>query len=266
MNAHNPSLHGQETPVGLVSRKPGGRLPFRVSEASHLFFADDPSSGLFEVRTGVFRLSRVTSDGRRYVIGFGYPGDVIGFCPDGFHLSDCEALMDSTVIRHCTESLTTCSANPQTHQALVQAALREIREMQDHCMLMGHNSAHERVAAFLTRLGDRIGERRGKTVEFDLPMPRQDIADFLGLTVETVSRSMTILRKTGIIKVGNLHRIVVLRPVLLDALVAPGTRDRGAGPAAADQPRSGGRDPAPGRAVCRASARRNSATVSSSVS
>lgn len=221
MFAYQPSSY-RDRPIRIAeSRKSFTRLPFHVGAEVHLYYAGDESPGLFVVRTGLFRLSRVTQDGRRYVVGFGYPGDVIGFCPDGAHLSDCEAVVDSTVIRHPTETLTGCHADPGAHQALVQAALREIQEMQDHCMLLGHNLAHERVAAFLTRLGERIGKPRGDTVAFDLPMSRLDIADYLGLTVETVSRSLTILRKAGIIEIRNLHRIVVLKPVRIDALTAP---------------------------------------------
>ncbi|MDK3073491.1 helix-turn-helix domain-containing protein [Sedimentitalea sp. JM2-8] len=224
MYACHPSAYRDESIRIDESRKPFSSLPFQVMAEAHLYYAGDESPGLFEVRTGLFRLSRVTRNGRRYVVGFGYPGDVIGFCPDGVHLSDCEAVVDSAVIRHPTETLTSCRADPRAHQALVRAALREIQEMQDHCMLLGHNLAHERVAAFLTRLGERIGQPKGDSVAFDLPMSRLDIADFLGLTVETVSRSLTILRKAGIIEIRNLHRIVVLQPVRIDALAEPDPR------------------------------------------
>ena len=97
MFAYHPSSY-RDRPIRIAkSRKSFTRLPFHVGAEVHLYYAGDESPGLFEVRTGLFRLSRVTQDGRRYVVGFGYPGDVIGFCPDGAHLSDCEALVDSNL-------------------------------------------------------------------------------------------------------------------------------------------------------------------------
>ena len=104
------------------------------------------------------------------------------------------------------------------HQRLLQAALREISAMQDHFLMLGRKSASERVASFLATLCDRVGAPVGQYQQFTLPMGRCDIADFLGLTTETVSRAITQLRKSKVIALHQIHTVIVLRPDALRAL------------------------------------------------
>ena len=85
-------------------------------------------------------------------------------------------------------------------------------------MMLGRNSARERIAGFLSVLGARLGVPLGQHVEFELPMPRVDIADYLGLSTETVSRSLTELRNAKLIEIKNVHQITLLHPRHLDAL------------------------------------------------
>lgn len=91
-------------------------------------------------------------------------------------------------------------------------------------MMLGRKSAVEKVASFLSVLAERVGEDVGDYKQFTLPMCRSDIADFLGLTMETVSRTFTKLRKNNIIAIDNIHTIIVLRPAALLALTL-GERD-----------------------------------------
>lgn len=215
--AHSTALRAR--PVAPAGRnRPPATLPYLVSAGTNLFREGDRCVGLFEVVAGVLRLSRLTRGGRRYVIGFGFPGDILGHGPDDAHISDCEAVSDARVIRHRPGTLHDRDAGPQLHQALVRGALRQVQAMQDHCMMLGRNNAVDRVAAFLSLLGERLGVRSGQSVAFDLPMPRTDIADYLGLTNETVSRSLTELRRTGLIAITNVHHVVLLRPQCIDAL------------------------------------------------
>lgn len=85
-------------------------------------------------------------------------------------------------------------------------------------MMLGRKSAVEKVASFLNVLSERVGEPVGSHTHFKLPMSRSDIADFLGLTTETVSRTLTQLRKSKIIAIENIHTIVILRPTALIGL------------------------------------------------
>ncbi len=202
-------------PVAAVPHsKPPARLPYCLQTGANLFREGDACSGLFEVVSGVFRLSRLTRGGRRYVVSFGFPGDILGYGPDHYHISDCEAVSDARVIRHRPRLLQDNGA----HQALLKGVLRQVESMQDHCMMLARNSARDRVAAFLSLVGDRLGVRQGKYVEFELPMPRADIADYLGLTTETVSRSLTELRNAKLIAIENVHHVILLHPQQLDAM------------------------------------------------
>jgi CRP-like cAMP-binding protein len=94
----------------------------------------------------------------------------------------------------------------------LKAALREISAMQDHFMMLARKSAQEKVASFLMVLADRIGTPHGDFISIDLAMTRTDIADFLGLTVETVSRTFTQLRAGGIIALDSAQTVIVLDP------------------------------------------------------
>ncbi|MBM7069136.1 helix-turn-helix domain-containing protein [Actibacterium sp. 188UL27-1] len=176
-----------------------------IAAGTYLYFEGDDTTRLYIIKRGVLRLTRVLEDGRRQVIAFGYPGDVIGFPAQGRHHSDCDALADAELRLIPLAALESGGADPALHTALMTAALQEISAMQDHLMVLGRKSAAERVASFLVTLADRNG--RGTAI--DLPMSRSDIADFLGLTTETVSRCFTALRKAGIIRLASANLVDV---------------------------------------------------------
>ena len=184
----------------------------RAKSGANLYFEGDAVERLYQVRSGVLRLTRLLEDGRRQVIAFGYPGDIVGFPCDGLHHTDCDALVDTTYVTYGRSALEDGHDNPALHEELLQAALREIAAMQDHFMMLGQKTSLEKVAAFLSTLTDRVGEFKDGFAQVDLPMSRADIADFLGLTTETVSRTLTQLRKKGVINIDNVHTVVVLQP------------------------------------------------------
>ncbi len=192
----------------------------RHAEARHkagdyLFFEGDTVEHLYEVNSGVLRLTRLLEDGRRQVIAFGYPGDIVGFPSNGKHHTDCDVLVDARLRPYRRSALEKGDGDPALHKALLQAALREISAMQDHFMMLGRKSAPEKVASFLVVLANRVGETTDGITSVNLPMSRADIADFLGLTTETVSRTFTHLRKTDVIEIKNIHSVVILDPQAL---------------------------------------------------
>ncbi|WP_299554552.1 helix-turn-helix domain-containing protein [uncultured Tateyamaria sp.] len=186
-------------------------LPARLKAGKHLYHEGDEVEYVYQVVGGVVRLTRMLENGRRQVIAFGYPGDIIGFPADGCHHADCEALVDTTIRAYRRAALDHGDGDPDLHMALLQAALQEISAMQDHVMMLGQKSAAERVASFLNVITSRHGENQGVHRRIALPMCRNDIADFLGLTTETVSRSFTALRKAGVIALDGAQTITVLR-------------------------------------------------------
>lgn len=194
-------------PVGIPNPAPAQRRTLSVG--AHLFREGDIANNIYEITSGVFRLSRVLDDGRRQVIAFGLPGDIIGFPNGTVHHSDCEAIQAGAVISHRRHTLDTLKGDDATHQRLLHAALREISAMQDHLMMLGRKSAMEKVASFLVTLSDRIGTGRDGLTRCALPMSRADIADFLGLTIETVSRTLTRLRKAGVIALDRAQTVLI---------------------------------------------------------
>ncbi len=189
-----------------------------VKPGKHLYLEGDAAERIYEVASGVLRLTRIMEDGRRQVIAFGYPGDTVGFPSGGTYHTDCDALEPTTLIVHQRADLESAKGNPALHQRLLQAALREISAMQDHFLMLGRKSSVEKLASFLQALADRVGEPLGAFTQVTLPMPRADIADFLGLTTETVSRTFTQLRKSQIIAIDHVNTVVILKPLALKTI------------------------------------------------
>lgn len=182
-----------------------------------LFREGDEAQNVYEVVSGVLRLTRVLENGRRQVIAFGFPGDIVGYPSDGRHHTECDAISTAEVIAHSSDTLQTGRGDPDLHQRLLQATLREISAMQDHFMMLGRKTAREKVASFLTNLAESVGKMIGAYRQISLPMTRSDIADFLGLTTETVSRTLSQLRAAGVIALENTRSLIILQP---DTLLA----------------------------------------------
>jgi len=203
----------------FLSAETGDRSITRTIQAGNLLYCEgDKSPQVYEIIEGVVRSSKILRDGRRQVIAFGYPGDILGISHDCRHHSDCEAVSDVKVRVHRKNA---CSSNvndePQFCSMLLKHTASEMNNMQEHFMMLGRKSAHEKVSSFLTVLLDRVGEKGEGCAVFSIPMPRSDIADFLGLTIETVSRTLTKLRKEGVIDLPNPHQVKVLKLAALRA-------------------------------------------------
>lgn len=208
---------GISVPKPFMPRR--NRIFDRTIQAGQMLFREgDEAFSVFEVLSGVVRMSRVMQDGRRQVIAFGYPGDVIGFPAEGRHHSDCDVISTGRIIVHKIDALKSSETNPALHDRLLDAALREISQMQDHFLMLGRKSAPEKIASFLLVLMERVGRPVGNYTQIDLPMTRSDIADFLGLTTETVSRTITHFRNLGVVELENPRSMVILKPEELSDL------------------------------------------------
>ena len=182
------------------------------SAGSILFREGDPSDYVYEVIEGVLRSSKILCDGRRQIISFGYPGDILGISHNCIYHSDCEAISPVKVrIHYLNVCSTDFAKTPDFCDLMLKHTASEMNNMQEHFMMLGRKSAIEKVASFLSVLMDRVGNESDGTLTFDLPMSRSDIADFLGLTIETVSRTLTALRKRGVIELPSAHQVIVLK-------------------------------------------------------
>jgi CRP/FNR family nitrogen fixation transcriptional regulator len=166
---------------------------------------DEPADFFYKVITGTVRAYRVLSDGRRQIAAFYMPGDVFGFETGPQHALSAEAVTDTKLLVIKRSSMMALAARDHSvAQLLLRMTMRELARAQDHIMLLV-KTAQERVAAFLLEMADRVQ----RCSEVDLPMSRQDIADYLGLTIETVSRTLTNLESTAAIALPTSRRIIL---------------------------------------------------------
>jgi len=181
-----------------------------------IFAQQDAAEFVYRVTRGVVRTTRLSEDGRRQIGGFHYPGDLIGLADGVEHFFSAEALTDCSVLairRRTLEAEAAC--NTEIAHLLWVAGSHRLRELQTHLVQIGRRSAIERVAAILAEFVGRTGRD-----EVDLPMSRQDIADYLSLTIETVSRMFSQLQARNVIKLTGLRRMQVCNPQALQSLAA----------------------------------------------
>ena len=172
---------------------------------SEIFGENEPADYVYRVISGSVRTYKILSDGRRQVGGFYLPGDIFGLEFAEEHTFSAEAISDAKVVVVKRSALTALAGrDPAIGRELFALTGRELRRVQDRVLLLV-KSAQERVAGFLLEMAERASG--GNTVE--LPMSRQDIADYLGLTIETVSRTLTGLETAAAIEVPTSRRIVL---------------------------------------------------------
>ena len=212
ITSHAPEI-AQGIAAGRAQRR-DARLRLRPGQI--LFHQGDDARSVYHIDNGVLRLTRVTERGRQQVIAFGYPGDIVGLPVQGLRSTDCEALTPATLTPVPARLPTERSGNIAEAAFLAAAALWEVGVMQEHLMTLGHKSSRERVSSFLVALMRRVGRHDDEGVHVDLPMSRSDIADFLGLRTETVSRAFTDLRQAGLIDLPSAQHVTIVRPDLLE--------------------------------------------------
>jgi CRP-like cAMP-binding protein len=168
--------------------------PLAYAREEEIFGDGEEAESVYRVVQGAVRTLKILSDGRRQVTGFHLPGDLFGFEQAETHRHTAEALSGTRVLIFKRRQIERIAAvRAEVACQLWSLAKRSLRHAQDHMLLLGRRSAQERVAAFLLD----VDARMGGTGTFDLPMPRRDIADYLGLTIETVSRTFSQLEGEG---------------------------------------------------------------------
>jgi CRP/FNR family transcriptional regulator, anaerobic regulatory protein len=168
-------------------------------------FADEgePAGDVFKIEAGAVKVFKLLMDGRRQIIGFLVPGDVFGFVSGETYTASAEAVDTVSLRRFPRRQLERMfDDEPGLERQFLELMTQSLAAAQDQMLLLGRKSAHERVASFLLALADRQGTRDGW---ISVPMNRTDTADYLGLTMETVSRMFTVLRGTGCIASNGLH-------------------------------------------------------------
>ena len=192
----------------------GAPMPF--GRNAEIYGENEPAEYLYKVLSGTVRTYKVLNDGRRQIGAFYLPGDIFGLEVGEEHSFSAEAIVDCKVLvikRSAVIGL--AGRDNDVARQLWAMTARELQRVQDHIMLL-IKTAQERVAGFLLEMAARAPAGN----EVELSMSRQDIADYLGLTIETVSRTLTQLEKGAAIAVPTSRRIVLRNRAALTRLNA----------------------------------------------
>ena len=190
----------------------GTRLKF---PPNHEIYAEgDRADCWYKVISGTVRVCKLLADGRRHIGEFCFSGDYFGIDSGAERLYSAEAVDDVIVMRFqrkATERL--MDQNAVLARILRDTVLRDLTNAHGRTLLLGRMTALERVATFLLEMF----ERRDRAKTLDLPMSRNDIADYLGLTIETVCRTLSAFKRDGVIGIPTAHRIELLDRDALEA-------------------------------------------------
>lgn len=191
----------------------GVRVRFERNE--EIFGESEAAEYVYRVASGAVRTMRFSSDGRRQILGFHLPGDVFGWEMNDKHTLSAEAVSAADVIMVRRSLVQKASAQDlQAAHAVLALTAQSLNTARDHAVVLGRKGAGERVAAFLLQFADRFVSR----TELDLPMSRADIADYLGLTIETVSRTFSEMERQCAIALPSSRHVVVRNHAALEDL------------------------------------------------
>ncbi|QWG17109.1 helix-turn-helix domain-containing protein [Bradyrhizobium sediminis] len=185
-----------------------------------VFAQEEMTTSFYNLMEGVMRLYKLLPDGRRQIVGFSLPGDFLGLAASARHSLSADAIGAVTVCRFSKVPFARfIEDKPHLLRRINELAVRELSQAQDHMVLLGRRSAEEKVATFLIGWRDRLVQLNGPSTTVALPMSRQDIADFLGLTIETVSRTFTKLERDRVIGIMP-GSVSLLDPARAEAMAA----------------------------------------------
>ena len=202
----------RESPVSLASMG----VPISYARNEEVFGEGEPADYIYQVVSGATRTYKVLSDGRRQIGAFYLPGEVFGLGVGDVHHCSAEAVGKSTVLVIKRSALIALADSDHSVAHLLWTlTAQELQRVQEHMLLL-IRSAQERVACFLLEMAERMVQAD----VIDLPMSRQDIADYLGLTIETISRTLTQLETAAAISVPTCRRIILTNRTALKRLHA----------------------------------------------
>ena len=195
----------------------------KLSAGQTLFYEGDPATRVFTLTRGTLKLYKLLADGRRHVTGFMHPGDFLGISIDDEHAFTAEALGDAQLCwfpRNRFDDFV--EDHSSMERELYRMAAHELAAAQQQMVLLGRKTATERLASFLLLLADRGGNATGQSSRFKLAMSRSDIADYLGLTKETVSRVFSAFRRDRVIRLRSVNEVDIVNRVALEQLADSG--------------------------------------------
>ncbi len=175
-----------------------------------VFREGDIADHLYSVSSGTMKLYKLLSDGRRQIIGFLFPGDLFGLAIGGGYAYTAETVTACQVCRFSYRKFAMLTERlPGVERNMLSIAVKDLVAAQEQMLLLGRKTAREKLASFLLKLSRRKRDRGLDGGVVELPMSRADIADYLGLTIETVSRTFTHFKRDGIIGLPSHDQVVI---------------------------------------------------------
>ena len=190
-----------------------------VPPGAPLIREGDPARHVFNITSGSVRVYKLLADGRRQITGFLFAGDFLGLATGETYVFSAEAIEPATACRFGkTDYRTLIRETPALEATLLDRANHELAAAQNQMLLLGRKTAAERLATFLLDLSALDPSRVAAAGQVRLPMTRSEIADYLGLTIETVSRVLSRLKTSGVIRLLSLTELRIERPDRLRAM------------------------------------------------
>lgn len=209
----DPSKCALELAFQTAAAAPGSPFP----QGTAIFRQGDPVRQVYRILSGAVVCYRLLSDGRRQVTGFHLPGDVLGLEAGVEHATTAQALNEVAALAMArTELSHQAMRDLDLARALWNATIRAFQRSEGHALILARQGAAERIAAFLLDFADRLGHPD----LLDLPMTRQDIADHVGLTIHTVSRTLSQLQAHGLVEARSSRHVRLLQRRRLEGMCA----------------------------------------------
>lgn len=203
------TTRSHQFPAAVRARTFARLRPITFHAADTEIYAQGEQAGmLYRIEYGAVRIYRLLADGRRQVVAFHVAGETFGFEAGSYRSFFAEAIVQTGL------SQVELGDDGRYSNELMMLALKEMVRAQEHLLVVGRQSAIEKLAVFLVDLDDR----QDGDGSIDLPMTRTDIGDYLGMTIETVSRNLAKLRQLGVLRLKNTRCIEVLNPEKLRQL------------------------------------------------
>jgi len=197
-----------------AQRQDGQRIALDRHET--VFLAGDEATQIFEVVEGAVMLSMLLEDGRRQIVDLVFPGGIVGLTAGGTYAATCETLTAATLRMHWRHDL---ARDEHLSLRLLERLERQICHLHDQSLSLGRKTAQEKVATLLVRFLSLAGKSEALAGRLELPMTRAEMGDYLGLSLETVCRTLTDLQSQRILEIGRRHgAVTVLNPGRLRCL------------------------------------------------
>ena len=189
----------------------------RFAEGCEIFSQGDASEFFFKVLSGTVRVCKFLPDGRRQIEAFHIAGDIFGMDLDATRQLSAEAVSDCTLICYRRRQVDMLAQQDgAVSRQLLRFAMENLAQVREHCLLLGRRGAAEKLAVFLLEWAGRSAD----PALVRLAMTRQDIADYLGLTIETVSRTFSQFEREGLIALNGTRAVHLCKPDALEAIAA----------------------------------------------